>query len=110
MRLTYLVLDYTFLRGCAKNPTFKSSLPSTELDTLYTPSAAEVAFAQVQARTRSRQLSVLVLLKAFQRLGYFPVAAAIPADIIQHLRAHLQLRYSIAGGFSFAAEVGDRRA
>jgi len=77
-------------------PTFKSSLPSTELDTLYTPSAAEVAFAQAEARTRSGQLSVLVLLKTFQRLGYFPVTAAIPASIIQHLRAHLQLRDSIA--------------
>lgn len=77
-------------------PTFKSSLTLTELDALYTPSAAEVAFAQAEARTRSGQLSVLVLLKTFQRLGYFPVTAAIPASIIQHLRAHLQLRDSIA--------------
>jgi TnpA family transposase len=71
-------------------PTFKASLNSTELEAFYTPSAAEVAFAQAEARTRSGQLSMLVLLKAFQRLGYFPIAAAIPISIIQHLRVYLQ--------------------
>ncbi len=84
-------------------PTFKASLTSTELDAFYTPSAAEVAFSQAEARTRSGQLSVLVLLKAFQRLGYFPIAAAIPNSIIQHLRAYFQWR-------DFISAVPSRRS
>jgi hypothetical protein len=44
-------------------PTFKSSLTSTELDALYTPSAVEVAFAQAEATARR-------LVKRLETLGY----------------------------------------
>ena len=77
-------------------PTFKISLTPKELAQQYTPTASEVAFAQAQTRSKSGQLSILMMLKAFQRLGYFPALTDIPSILIQHLRACLNLRDYIA--------------
>ena len=77
-------------------PTFKSAPAPQELATQYTPTAAEVDFAQAHTRSKSGQLSILVMLKAFQRLGYFPALSELPARLIQHLRACLNLRDQIA--------------
>jgi len=81
-------------------PTFKSAPMPKELAAQYTPTASEVAFAQAQARSKSGQLSLLVMLKAFQRLGYFPALTAIPSMLIQHLRACLNLRDHVAARLS----------
>ncbi|NJP12656.1 MAG: Tn3 family transposase [Cyanobacteria bacterium CRU_2_1] len=77
-------------------PTFKIAPTPKELAEQYTPTASEVAFAQAQTRSKSGQLSVLVMLKAFQRLGYFPALSDLPSILIQHLRACLNLRDHIA--------------
>ena len=61
--LSVLVPYMTTLERTAY-PTFKSSLTATELDALYTPSAAEVAFAQDEACTRSGQLSQFILTES----------------------------------------------
>jgi uncharacterized protein DUF4158 len=72
-------------------PRFKSPLTSQELVDLYTPTPEDLAFAQRQTPTPARQFFVLVLLKAFQRLGYFPKLADIPPTILTHLRGCLHL-------------------
>lgn len=77
-------------------PTFKIAPTPKELAEHYTPTASEVAFAQAQARSKSGQLSLLVMLKAFQRLGYFPALTAIPSILVQHLRTYLNLYDHVA--------------
>ena len=77
-------------------PILKTSLTPKGLAERYTPTSSEVEFAQSQARSTRGQLSVLVMLKAFQRLGYFPAVAAIPSPLIQHLRTCLSLRDSVS--------------
>lgn len=77
-------------------PTFKIAPTPKELAEQYTPTASEVTFAQSQTRSKSGQLSVLVMLKACQRLGYFPALTDLPSVLIQHLRACLNLRDHIA--------------
>jgi hypothetical protein len=72
-------------------PRFKSPLTSQELADLYTPTPEELTFAQRQTPTPTRQFFVLVLLKAFQRLGYFPKLAEIPPTILIHIRGCLHL-------------------
>jgi TnpA family transposase len=72
-------------------PRFKAAFTSQELVDLYTPTPEELAFAQRQTSSPARQFSVLVLLKAFQRLGYFPKLAEVPPAILTHLRGCLQL-------------------
>lgn len=53
-------------------PRFKSSPAQQRLHALYTPTDDELTFARKTARSLSSQLSMLVLLKSFQRLGHFP--------------------------------------
>ncbi len=71
-------------------PRFKRHLTSAELREVYTPTRDERAFAAL-ARTPTTRLARLVLLKAFQRLGYFPPLAAVPAQIVAHVRGCLGL-------------------
>ncbi|WP_265278229.1 DUF4158 domain-containing protein [Nostoc sp. KVJ3] len=44
-------------------------------------------------------MSLLVILKSFQRLGYFPSIADIPLKIINHIRSHLKFALDIVLGY-----------
>src|SRR5579883_251559 len=72
-------------------PRFKTHPSAQELATLYTPTAEEVKFVQSQARTKSGVLRLMVMLKAFQQIGYFPHPEFVPVPVITHLRACLKL-------------------
>src|SRR6516162_7690287 len=52
---------------------------------LYTPTVYELAFARERARQLLQRVGLLLLLKTFQRLGYFAACAEIPAPIIRHV-------------------------
>lgn len=79
-------------------------LPSDhELVELFTPSEAEMLFAQQITRSPSHQLHILVLLKVFQRLGYVPPQTAIPPIILEHIAATSQLPASTS-----IAEIHER--
>ena len=67
-------------------PRFKRSPLAKELDALYTPSDDELGFAFSVARKAQLRFGLLLLLKSFQRLGYFPVVDEIPPVIVQHVR------------------------
>ncbi|MBL8470801.1 MAG: Tn3 family transposase [Rhodocyclaceae bacterium] len=67
-------------------PRFKRSPSQRELETLYTPTEDEVSFARLIARKAQPRFGLLLLLKAFQRLGYFPAMDNIPAAVVQHVR------------------------
>jgi TnpA family transposase len=66
-------------------PRFKSSYSEDELWTNYTPDEQELALAQQYGRDTANQLRLLVLLKSFQLLGYFPKWHQVPASIVAHL-------------------------
>jgi hypothetical protein len=70
-------------------PRFKRAPTAKELQEVYTPKPDEILFAHTAARGPEPILSVLVLLKAFQRLGYFPRPEEIPAVVVQHVRSSL---------------------
>jgi TnpA family transposase len=76
-------------------PRFKSQSTKKELADTYTPSAAELAFAQGQAKSKRGLLRFLVMLKSFQRLGYFPLPQTVPPNVIGHIRACLNLNSSV---------------
>jgi Domain of unknown function (DUF4158) len=76
-------------------PRFKSQATVKELTELYTPSASELAFAQTQVKSKRGLLRWLVMLKSFQRLGYFPPSAAVPPKVIGHIRACLNLSANV---------------
>jgi hypothetical protein len=72
-------------------PRFKSAVTDKELQEVYRPTADELAFAEQATRVPATKVGLLVLLKTFQRLGYFPPFAQIPRRIIAHISACLGL-------------------
>jgi TnpA family transposase len=90
-------------------PTFDTqSLHQKELDDYYTPTKEEILFIQNKLRRNSdrassayvqHQFNTIMLLKCFQRLGYFPSLRTIPRIIADHIRHHLQLDSSTLLGY-----------
>ncbi|MGB7248735.1 MAG: DUF4158 domain-containing protein, partial [Phormidesmis sp.] len=72
-------------------PYFKQLPSPEELSELYSPTAEELALAKRRVRLVPNRLSFLVLLKSFQRLGYFPQPDVIPDAVIAHIRQQLGL-------------------
>jgi hypothetical protein len=64
-------------------PRFKPHPSAKELNELYTPTVAELAFARERARQPVQRAGLLRLVKTFQRLGYFAAYAEIPAPIVR---------------------------
>ena len=65
-------------------PRLKAHPTPKELAAVYTPSPEELRLANVQAQRSAARIAFLVLLKTFQRLGYFPKIADIPGDCPPH--------------------------
>src|SRR3954470_21688107 len=67
----------------------------------FTPEAAEIAFARQRTRQPGPRLALLVLLKTFQRLGYFARLADMPAAIVTHIAASVGLDSAVheIGGY-----------
>ncbi len=84
-------------------PRFKKVVSGRELHEAFTPALGEMAWAKAVTQADGNLLVVVVLLKAFQRLGYFPKLADVPARVLEHLRSCLGL----SGGVS--ASVGSAR-
>ena len=71
---------------------FQRTYSATELSAIFTPTPEEMWFAETTARQVPLRLSLLVLLKCFPHLGYFPALVEIPSVVIAHIRSCL--RYS----------------
>src|SRR5919204_6526242 len=66
-------------------PRLRSHLTIRELTEVYSPTRDELALAQRATRGASAQLAFLVLLKTFQRLGYFVSLQSVPLSIVTHI-------------------------
>ena len=77
-------------------PSFKHCPTAKELAELYTPSATEIEFVRSRVKTYSGLLRLMVMLKSFQRLGYFPSHDAVPTSVIEYLRSCLKLQPSVS--------------
>src|SRR3712207_1013436 len=81
-------------------PRFKRTLTAKELHEVYTPTMDERTFVERMTRSTTARFGLMVLLKVFQRLGYFPPLTDIPPAILAqirtclHLPANTPLRYA----------------
>jgi len=66
-------------------PRFKTAVTESELQEIYSPTAEELAFAEEQTHRATAKVGLLVLLKTFQRLGYFVTLPEIPRRIVAHI-------------------------
>ena len=77
-------------------PQFKRYPSNKELHELYTPTVEEIKFVTSRTRSKTGLLGLMVMLKSFQRLGYFTHPELVPQPIIIYLRTCLKLDYQIA--------------
>jgi len=73
-------------------PRIKSDITPSELDNIYTPSDAELRFASNHRRQPAAQYALLLLLKTFQRLGYFIQLKEIPRSVKKHIAKYPIIR------------------
>jgi uncharacterized protein (TIGR02391 family) len=66
-------------------PILKESPTGRELQELFTPNLLELGFARENTRQPVPRLGLLLLLKSFQKLGYFVRLAEIPPPIVLHI-------------------------
>ena len=66
-------------------PRLRSQVSQRELAEVYTPTADELTLARRGAKGAVAQLGFLVLLKTFQRLGYFVAVAEVSPGIVTHI-------------------------
>src|SRR3546814_7888660 len=73
-------------------PRFPRVITTRDLLRHYTPDVDEVEWASGFARSDTGRLGLIVLLKTFQQLHYFPALENVPAEIISHIRTVLNLK------------------
>lgn len=79
-------------------PRFKRTPTSQELKQIYSPTSQEMAFVQQITRGDVYRFNLTVLLKAFQRLDYFPRLEEIPDVVVQHIRTCLGVSSEVVLG------------
>ncbi|MGP3921216.1 Tn3 family transposase [Nonomuraea sp. 10N515B] len=72
-------------------PRFARAVSTRELAEVFTPSAVEVEWARGKTQDDQHLLALLVWLKAYQRLGYFPKLKDVPAVVSEHIRSVIGL-------------------
>lgn len=77
-------------------PRFKRTISSRELHESFTPGPSEVEWARGKARSAEHLLALVVLLKSFQKLGYFPDLDQVPELVVGHVRGLLGLEEDVS--------------
>ena len=72
-------------------PRLKPALTAYELHHYYTPTYEELRYVSEQTRDAAQCLGFALLLKTFQRLGYFIRVNDIPAVIVNHVAQYLDI-------------------
>jgi len=79
-------------------PRIRSNITEKELNNIYTPQEEDLKFVRKHTYTSVSQLGLLVFLKVFKRLGYFPTTDEIPKKVIRHIAVKSGLK-------RFASEI-----
>jgi Domain of unknown function (DUF4158) len=88
-------------------PRFGRVVPGRELTDAFTPTDAEAEWARSRTQDREHLLALAVLLKSYQRLGYFPKLDDVPSVVVRHVRGCLGLGPEVE--FGPAAERTGKR-
>ena len=76
-------------------PVFKEYVTADELSEFYTPTDDELNFIKQNAKGDVARLSLAILLKAFQKLGYLPQVASVPVEVVKYIGAILKVFYHL---------------
>ena len=81
-------------------PRFTRAPSVKELRDIYTPTPGDVAFVATKARGPSQKFALMILLKVYQRLHYFPEPQTIPGAVIGHIRVVMKLEANLVPDIS----------
>ncbi|MGW2870895.1 Tn3 family transposase [Kitasatospora sp. NPDC001225] len=79
-------------------PRFKRLITARELHLFFSPSREEVAWCQERADSEDHQLSLLLLLKSYQRMARFPKWEEVPDTVVDFVRKAVELPEGTAPG------------
>jgi Domain of unknown function (DUF4158) len=68
-------------------PRLLSAVSVRELAEVFTPTAEEVIWACAKVVGPGSRLALLVMLKCYQRLGYFPQIDRVPPEVVEYVCA-----------------------
>ena len=71
-------------------------ISARELAESFTPAPGEVEWARGRTQNDQHFLALVVRLKCYQRLGYFPKLAEVPVMVVDHVRGKLELARDVA--------------
>jgi len=77
-------------------PRLKSTVSAADLVAIYTPTLEDLTLAKQITRGKPAYLGFLILLKTFQRLGYFVPVKQVPAAIVEHIAAVTESEEGVA--------------
>ncbi|MFO1419557.1 MAG: DUF4158 domain-containing protein [Candidatus Competibacteraceae bacterium] len=77
-------------------PRLKAHVSAHDLAAIYTPTPDELALAGQSARGEGARLGFLILLKTFQRLGYFVPVGQVPTSIAEYIAASAQTQAGLS--------------
>src|SRR5438067_6614851 len=77
----------------------KRSYATKELIEAYTPTEEERRFVSTMTRNAQNQLNLMLWIKLFPCLGYFPALDEIPAPLVDHVRKALDLAAEVIPGY-----------
>jgi hypothetical protein len=83
-------------------PRFPKVFSAAELQACYTPDVEELEWVRHNARGQASRLGLLVLLKVFQQMHYFPFIDAIPAAVVEHIRTSADIGAEVEIGYDRA--------
>lgn len=86
-------IDRTIYRRMKRNYATK------ELIEAYTPTEEERRFVSTMTRTAQNQLNLMLWIKLFPCLGYFPALSEIPPALVDHVRQALNLPAEVVPGY-----------
>jgi hypothetical protein len=67
-------------------PRLPPVLSARELEEWFSPNSEEVSWACEKIMSGEFRVMLLVLLKCYQRLGYFPWLDGVPPEAVEHVR------------------------
>jgi TnpA family transposase len=88
-------------------PRLKASLTARDLEEVYMPTSEELAQATSLTRNDTTRACFVLLLKTFQRLGYFVYLHDVPAIIVHYIAD--QLRFTFQPGDLHAYDASGTR-
>ncbi|MEM9544133.1 MAG: Tn3 family transposase [Cyanobacteria bacterium P01_E01_bin.42] len=83
-------------------PRLKRYYTHNELKKIYTPTSAEKKFGRERTIGATNYFNIIVLLKLFQKLGYFPKLDEIPRQISNYIKEELSLTTTQKLGYKTA--------